>query len=691
MISVPTMAVFTVRSSTASTARINVQLNYSVGMLKLRKATNTTAEASCQFRLLKVIHMAKITIFMCYVIAMMSTYDCWCATASPPLLQQIVPCSNPQSAGPLQALVAAAAAAGPGSIVQIPCGFHAVGPMPLELYGGVILSASSCLPGPNAQSSPTQQANKVSAADTDIGLSPLKEQHKADVDARNSTSASKYRSVDSGGFDSRAIRAGVVAQESGRQLPDASRADRPAVATAMAHFGGGLVFGACTAAQMHILHITGDNVTVSGIRFDASNLTSDANRDMACIKSEGGVPQRNLIVEGNRFEAINTTSQGYHALSLSGCRSCIIRDNYVPSSGGDALNFNSGEYTITGNVVENTGDGCIALNNNAVGIVSHNTLRRCNLGIGAGPSGTASQPNISEPFVITSNLMEDCDYGVLLGWFGYTDRLGPVGVVISNNIIRRVRSTAIGANAAPGRLGGALIISNNHVYRAGFPASPPPHTPPSKAGPGTGIVVAGLRTVSILGNVLSHGRGDAITVNGAADASIQANVVTTDAATWGQSAIGVVVSGGAMGVSVGHNTIAGFVKGIAVSGGADRVRVAMNSIEGAVIAAVAAAAVTTATATIPEATYSRDDDVVVTTHGGRHNRTSGGLVHAGVGTGRGSSDGATSVLSVDASVGRVFVVDNTVTGPDGTPASDGCVSVTGPINASRVVRGNTCW
>ena len=42
--------------------------------------------------------------------------------------------------------------------------------------------------------------------------------------------------------------------------------------------------------------------------------------------------------------------QGYSAIGLSGCVGCVIRNNHVPHSGGDALNFNSGEYIITENL-----------------------------------------------------------------------------------------------------------------------------------------------------------------------------------------------------------------------------------------------------------------------------------------------------------------------------------------------------
>ena len=53
----------------------------------------------------------------------------------------------------------------------------------------------------------------------------------------------------------------------------------------------------------------------------------------------------------------------------------------------------------------------------------------------------------STPFVISHNLIEDSDYGVLLGWFGYANRLGPMNCVVSNNVVRRVRMCGIQVKA----------------------------------------------------------------------------------------------------------------------------------------------------------------------------------------------------------------------------------------------------
>jgi hypothetical protein len=137
---------------------------------------------------------------------------------------------------------------------------------------------------------------------------------------------------------------------------------------------------------MHIIAVTnGTGQAISGVHFDHTNLTSDMARSSAAVV--GGSGSVGFLLENSHFLNINQTSQGFSAIQLSGCTGCIVRGNYVPWSGGDALNFNSGEYIITENVVENVGDGCIAMNNNAFGVVANNILRRCNLGVGAGPAG----------------------------------------------------------------------------------------------------------------------------------------------------------------------------------------------------------------------------------------------------------------------------------------------------------------
>ena len=80
---------------------------------------------------------------------------------------------------------------------------------------------------------------------------------------------------------------------------------------------------------------------------------------------------------------------------------------------------------------------------------------------GAGPSGSAATAAASTPFAITGNIIEDCDYGVLLGWFGYAGRVGPVNCIVSNNIIRRPRSCGIQNNGGPGAPDGARQLRHH--------------------------------------------------------------------------------------------------------------------------------------------------------------------------------------------------------------------------------------
>jgi nitrous oxidase accessory protein NosD len=282
---------------------------------------------------------------------------------------------------------------------------------------------------------------------------------------------------------------------------------------------------------------------------------------------------------------------------------------------------------IVENTVMNVGDGCIALNNAATGIVSHNTLRRCNLGIGAGPAGSASTANDSTPFIITANLIEDSDYGVLLGWFGYPGRLGPLNTIVSSNVIRRCRSTAIQNNGAPGLIGGAWIISDNQITHAGFPATQPPRT--EGVGPGHGIVAAQLHGVSIRGNQISHGRGDGIRIETVAHSIVSDNIISADGT--GPLTTGIAVLAGDD-VAVTDNTLRGYGTGISVMGASDRVRVRGNAVD------------------------------------------------AGEGGGVG--------IHIAASVDRFLASENTVSGAAGQSR---CMPVDGAITPIRVVLNNICW
>jgi hypothetical protein len=314
-----------------------------------------------------------------------------------------------------------------------------------------------------------------------------------------------------------------------------------------------LRLGVCDSEmQDHLVAIMpGTGQLISGVIFDHANftkpsqaVTSSVPGNMDNITEEFSAGSFGFVLEHCQFLNIATTDrcpppkcqhtngmQGYSAIGLSGCVGCVIRGNHVPHSGGDALNFNSGEYIVTENLVENTGDGCIAMNNNAFGTVSNNILRRCNLGIGAGPSGGCNMPcppnfplpncgcgnprgtggdTNSTPFIVSGNTIEDCDYGMLLGWFGYKGRLGPMNTVISSNVIRRSRQAAIQYRGDG--VDGAVIISGNQIVHSGYPNLVPPGPEsrrpidPSKPGYGRGIFAWSLQDVQVRAMRAQSGR-----------------------------------------------------------------------------------------------------------------------------------------------------------------------------------------
>ena len=312
--------------------------------------------------------------------------------------------------------------------------------------------------------------------------------------------------------------------------------------------------------------------------------------------------------------------------SLTGC-SCSCAT--WPACLTTVVGRGSGEYIITDNVVEDGGDGCIAMNNNAFGIVANNILRRCSLGVGAGPAGALSSETNSTPFTVTSNLIEDCNYGVLLGWFGYKDRLGPMNCVISNNIIRRPRSCGIQNNGAPGSPDGVWIVQGNQITQAGYTQGRYAAAMASE-GPGNGIYAGSLRDVQIIGNSITAGQGRGIFASGL-HFIVSSNVLVAGTGP-GANATGIYV-GNSEDMNVAENSVRGYAHAI-VATDKDTIRIRGNSID---------------------------------------------VSHSPVASG----------IEVKAGVARAAVVDNAVTGAGG--AASRCVALGGPASASRVERDNLCW
>ena len=250
---------------------------------------------------------------------------------------------------------------------------------------------------------------------------------------------------------------------------------------------------------------------IQGVTFDCRNLLTPAPGDApgigraAVAATSHALSGTEVLISDCAFLSIPMADQSYHAIGLANLEA-TVRNNWVNQSGGDALNFNSGQYIIDGNHVHDVGDGCVALNNNALGVVSNNILQRCNLAIGCGPEGS-QRDNNTHPFIISGNLIEDSDYGVLLGWFGFVGGEGPTEVVVTGNDLLRCRTASIRYDGNPNGTDGFLTVAGNRISRAGeFPQQlPPPGSQQPSPNAGNGIVVVGIRDVTVENNVVSDG------------------------------------------------------------------------------------------------------------------------------------------------------------------------------------------
>jgi parallel beta-helix repeat protein len=185
------------------------------------------------------------------------------------------------------------------------------------------------------------------------------------------------------------------------------------------------------------------NISILNIKFDSPGLLIGSNPEAGVIKDLGNATS--LRIQNCSFYNIPTTQgQRMTAVQLDAISS-IVSYNYVDQCGGDCLNFNSAGYNVVmGNIIAAGNDGGIAFNNGARGAIVGNSVRKCSLGVGSGPTGTTTSTFTS--FVVANNEFDACDYGVQMGWYGYAGREGPVNVKIVGNTMTRCRSAGISYN-----------------------------------------------------------------------------------------------------------------------------------------------------------------------------------------------------------------------------------------------------
>jgi hypothetical protein len=307
-----------------------------------------------------------------------------------------------------------------------------------------------------------------------------------------------------------------------------------------------------------------NDVEVRGLVLDATSLDAAAveaagNRGLpgTVIYQTPGGGGGTIRITDNRFLDIYKPTQSISAVILNGAIS-YVSGNYVEGTGGDALNFNGGFNHVTGNFVARSGDGCIAFNNGARGVVTGNTVMKCELGFGAGAEGIASDTDQYQSMIFANNTVEASDYGVNMGWFGVEGRTAPINWIVANNVFRNIRSVAVNYDGhAPGFASNGSVTGNT-IWRTG--AATYNGTRPSapidirllNAG---GVTVAG----NTLRDSLGTGRAGGIFAQGSPNITITGNSIAQSGANQYDSGIFLYDTQYS---TIGSNLISGALIGI---------------------------------------------------------------------------------------------------------------------------------
>jgi parallel beta-helix repeat protein len=207
------------------------------------------------------------------------------------------------------------------------------------------------------------------------------------------------------------------------------------------------------------------------MRFSSPGLDPTVTPDVeaAVFRDLGGGAKGFRIVRCRFYDIpTNVGPRGGQAMHvcLTDTSDNYIAFNYVDQVGGDCFNFNAGFTVATGNIIKNCGDGGIAFNNGARGVISSNILYRCNLGVGAGHGATTTDPYIS--LTVVGNEFNICDNGVNMGWFGYAGLEGTTNVKITANTFFGCRNASINYdgnfNVANSKF---VVISDNTIWNTG--------------------------------------------------------------------------------------------------------------------------------------------------------------------------------------------------------------------------------
>lgn len=260
-----------------------------------------------------------------------------------------------------------------------------------------------------------------------------------------------------------------------------------------------------------------ENITISNMNFDSPGLVPAPPLEAGVIWDLGS--QKNFRLENCSFFNIPLNQGQRMTVIQMQAVSCIIKNNYVDQCGGDCLNFNGvGFNVVSGNFIQNGGDGGIAFNNGAKGCITGNTIRKCVLGVGSGPTGTTANP--FSQYSVTGNTIDSCDLGMDLGFFQFAGREGPVNVSISGNSITRCKTTGIRYFGRPGGVDAKIAFTGNVISDMGtadFDGVP--------YGAADGFEIANCPESSITGNIVTNVTRSCINISGSPGMSVTSNTL----------------------------------------------------------------------------------------------------------------------------------------------------------------------
>jgi hypothetical protein len=233
------------------------------------------------------------------------------------------------------------------------------------------------------------------------------------------------------------------------------------IPTGVTIWGYGATLKASTAAGTAILWVNlanpTANVSVLGLTFDATNLTSSSG-GVVFYGAPATVVDR-LLIRDCRVLNLSMANPNFHAFSWSGTdpsKYNWVINNYIKTSGGDAISP-GGTTAVLGNYVAQGGDGGVAMNNGATGLISGNTFRKCSLGVGCGPAPLTA-------LHVVDNYIDSCNYGVNMGYFSFSTATGPTDVVISGNTFTQCKTAGVEYDGDPSNIADIFFAITGNTF-----------------------------------------------------------------------------------------------------------------------------------------------------------------------------------------------------------------------------------